>query len=67
MNAAIAFRLALVYLLLVSSGALAQAPQGDPPKAPPPPLVEPALPADVEFARNIAIIRADLLMADALV
>lgn len=31
------------------------------------PMVEPALPADVAFARNIALIRADLQMADALV
>ena len=31
------------------------------------PLAEPALSADAAFARNIALIRADLLMADALV
>jgi hypothetical protein len=67
MNAASAFRLALVSLVLASSSALAQAPREDAPKAPALPLVEPALSADVEFARNIAIIRADLLMADALV
>lgn len=67
MNAASAFRLALVSLVLASSSALAQAPREDAPKAPALALVEPALSADVEFARNIAIIRADLLMADALV
>ena len=67
MNAASAFRLALVSLVLASSSALAQAPREDAPKAPALALVEPALSADVEFARNIAIIRADLLMADVLV
>ena len=66
MNAASAFRLALIALVLASSAALAQAPPADQP-AKAPPLVEPALSADVAFARNIAIIRADLLMADALV
>ena len=67
MNAASAFRLALIALVLASSAALAQAPTADQPAKTPPPLVEPALSADVAFARNIAIIRADLLMADALV
>lgn len=59
-------RLVLIALVLAPVGALAQAPAPEQ-KAPPPSLVEPALPADVEFARNIAIIRADLLTADALV
>lgn len=67
MTAASVIRLALIVLALASPGALAQTPPGETPKAPAPPLVEPALPADVAFARNIAIIRADLLMADALV
>ena len=66
MNAASGFRLALIALALASSGALAQAPQGDATTSPPP-LVERALSPDVAFARNLAIIRADLLMADALV
>ena len=68
MNTASAFRLAIVSLVLASSCALAQAPRENAPNAPPQPsIVEPALPADVEFARNIAIIRADLLTVDALV
>lgn len=71
-----ALRLAFVLLALASPPTLAQdapkQPAQETPKAPAPPpqaapLVEPALPADVAFARNIAIIRADLLMADALV
>ena len=66
MIAASAFRLALIGLLIAPAGVLAQVP-APAPTAPSPSLVEPALPADVEFARNIAIIRADLSMADALV
>lgn len=67
-----AFRLALVALLLTPAAALAQAPQEPPksteaPKPPVPPLVEPALSDDAAFARNIAVIRADLSTADALV
>jgi hypothetical protein len=67
MTAASAIRLGLIALGLVLAplGALAQTlPE---PKTPVSPLVEPTLPADVEFARNIAHIRADLLIADALV
>lgn len=70
MIAASVLRLALIGLLLGPAAALAQARQeSQPPKATetPKPLVEPALSADAAFARNIAVIRADLLMADALV
>ena len=64
MNAASAIRLGLIAPGLVLAP-LAQTLSE--PKAPVPALVEPTLPADVEFARNIAHIRADLLIADALV
>src|SRR5690348_6063371 len=60
-----AVRLVLLAFTLASSGAPAQTPPE--PKSPDVSLIEPALPADAEFARNIAHIRADLLMADALV
>lgn len=65
MNAASAIRLGLIALALAPLAALAQTPAE--PNTPARSLIEPALPADVEFARNIAHIRADLLMADALV
>ena len=58
------FGFALVALASMPAPAQPQ-PQQKPPAAAP--LVEPALSADVAFARAIALIRADLLMADALV
>jgi hypothetical protein len=61
------FASCLAFLALVPLGVLAQAPQPVGTPAATEPLVEPALPADAEFARNIAFIRADLLIADALV
>ena len=64
MTRASVFGLGLVALVLMPLAVLAQ-PEQQPPAAVP--LVEPALPADAAFARNIALIRADLLMADALV
>jgi hypothetical protein len=63
MRAKNAVRLVLATLALGPFAALAQTP----PQPPAPALIEPALPADAEFARNIAHVRADLLMADALV
>jgi len=68
MNAGSAIRLCLIALGLglAPLGALAQM-SPEVKAAPAVSLVEPALPADVEFARNIAHIRADLLIADALV
>lgn len=69
MGTTTAVRLALLAVAFVPFCAMAQS-AGPPPQGPPPaaePLIEPALPADVEFARNIALIRADLLIADALV
>lgn len=65
MRAAGAILLTIVILGLTPNGALAQTVSQ--PASPAPSLIEPALPADAEFARNIARIRADLLMADALV
>ena len=54
----------LIALAVMPGAALAQ-PQ--PQQQPAAPLVATALSADAAFARNIALIRADLLMADALV
>jgi hypothetical protein len=66
MTRAGAFGFALVALASMPVAAPAQPqPQQSPPAATP--LIEPALSADAAFARNIALIRADLLMADALV
>ena len=67
MTAASVIRLALIGLLIAPAGVLAQTAEPAPQLKAPTPLIEPALSADVEFARSIAIIRADLLMADALV
>lgn len=62
-----AFRIGLLVLWLLPALALAQPAQVPTPPASTEPLIEPALPADAEFARNIALIRADILMADDLV
>lgn len=58
-----------VGLLLLALAPLAAQAQPAAPQAPAAagPLIERALSADAEFARNIALIRADLLTADALV
>lgn len=66
MTRAGAFGFALVALASMPVAAQSQSRPQQPPPATAP-LFEPALSADAAFARNIALIRADLLMADALV
>jgi hypothetical protein len=61
-----AFLFGVVLLALAPFAAPAQ-PVPPQPSAAVEPLLEPTLPADAEFARNIALIRADLFIADALV
>jgi hypothetical protein len=58
-----------IVLVLVALAPLTGQAQEIEPQIPPlpEPLVEPALPGDVAFARNIALIRADVFTADALV
>jgi len=68
MAAAGILRVALVLAALIPLPAPAQPQPALPPTTPAAePLIAPALPPDAEFARNIALIRADLLVADALV
>jgi hypothetical protein len=54
-------------LMLAPHGAAAQTVAPAPPPADVAPLIEPELSGDAAFARNIALIRADLLVAAALV
>ena len=61
-----AIRIGLLLLALAPFAARAQPAAPQAPVAPER-LIEPTLAADAEFARNIALIRADLLIADALV